>query len=192
MSHKSPNHKLRPPHSAPIGLRITLQQALALDGNFYDYAQSSPHNRRLALIIVILAGISHAIGSSVILLINRVSALSLITTSLLTGLTIVAGYYLWTFAIWKIGQWLKPIDPTYNDLLVPIGFAYAPQVLNFLTLIPLLGRPIELSLAAWSLLAVVVAIREGLDISTVRAVVISLLFWIPLQTAIGAIQVLMQ
>jgi hypothetical protein len=192
MSHKSPNHKLRPPHSASIGLGMTLQQALALDGKFYDYAQSNPHNRRLALIIVILAGISHAIGSSIILLINRASVLSLLTTSLLTGLTIVAGYYLWTFAIWKIGQWLKPIDPTYNDLLIPIGFAYAPQVLNFLTLIPLLGRPIELSLAVWSLLAVVVAIREGLDISTVRAVVISLLFWIPLQTAIGAIQVLMQ
>lgn len=192
MSHKSTNRKVRPPHSIRVSLGIALQQALALNANFYDRVKSTPQNRRIALLIVILAGISQAIGSSVISLINQAGIFSLIKTSLLTGLTIVAGYYLWTFAIWKIGQWLKPIDPTYNDLLIPVGFAYAPQVLNFLTLIPLLGRPIQLSLAVWSLLAVVVATREGLDISTRRAVVISLLFWLPLQTAIGAIQVLVR
>lgn len=182
MSYKFTSRKIRLPHSVSASLRIALQQALALNANFYDRVESSPQNRRLALTIVILAGISQAIGSSIISLINQASIISLITTSLLTGLIIVAGYYLWTFAIWKIGQWLKPIDPTYNDLLIPIGFAYAPQVLNFLTLVPLLGRPIQMSLAVWSLLAVVVATREGLDISTVRAVVISLLFWLPLQT----------
>jgi Yip1 domain len=187
MSHKSA--KSRP----STGLKTTLQHALALDGSFYDEAQYNPRNRQLALVIVVLAGVSHAIGSSIILIINRpiddqVTLLSLFVACFSTGLTIVAGYYLWTFAIWKIGQWLKPIDPTYNDLLTPIGFAYAPQVLNFLTVIPLLGRPIQLVLAVWSLLAVIVAVREGLDIRTDRAVLLSLIFWLPLQVAIGAVQ----
>jgi hypothetical protein len=92
----------------------------------------------------------------------------------------------------KIGQWLKPIDPTYGDLLIPIGFAYAPQVLNFLTLIPLLGRPIELILALWSLLAVIVAVRQGLDITTQRATFICLVGWPLIQIAIGFVQVLEQ
>jgi hypothetical protein len=189
MSRKSAaNRKTSQP--APVGLKTTLQHALALDANFYDDAHHNPNNQRLALSIVLLAGVSHAVGSLVILLINRASLPLLLGGLFLNGLSVVAGYYLWTFAIWKIGQWLKPIDPTYRDLLSPIGFAYAPQVLNFLTLIPLLGRPIELILAAWSLLAVVVAIREGLDISTRHAIVISLLSWVPLQIAIGAIQVL--
>lgn len=175
---------------ASVGLKTTLQHALALDANFYDDAHYNPNSQRLALLIVLLAAVSHTLGSLVILLINRASLPLLLGRLFLNGLSVVAGYYLWTFAIWKIGQWLKPIDPTYRDLLSPIGFAYAPQVLNFLTLIPLLGRPIELILAAWSLLAVVVAIREGLDISTRRAIMISLLSWVPLQIAIGTIQLL--
>ncbi|XGV97963.1 MAG: hypothetical protein ACAF41_03315 [Leptolyngbya sp. BL-A-14] len=54
-------------------------------------------------------------------------------------LSVFARYYVWTFVILQIRQWLKPIDPTYGDLLGPVGFAYVPKVLNVLTLIPLLG-----------------------------------------------------
>jgi hypothetical protein len=92
--------------------------------------------------------------------------------------------------IWKIGQWLRRHPLTYGDLLIPIGFAYAPQVLNFLTLIPLLGRPIELLLALWSLLAVIVAVRQGLDIKTRWAAVICLVGWPLVQVVIGLVQVL--
>ncbi|MBD2593596.1 YIP1 family protein [Nostoc spongiaeforme FACHB-130] len=170
----------------------TLQYALALDSNFYENAHNTKRNRILALSIVILAAVSHAIGSGVILLINRATIFALLTGILIDAIAIVAGYYFWTFTIWKIGQWLKPIDPTYNDLLIPTGFAYAPQVLNFLTLIPLLGRPIELILAVWSLLAIIVAVRQGLDITTQRAAFICLVGWPLIQIAIGSVQVLEQ
>lgn len=73
-------------------------------------------------------------------------------------------------------------------MLSPIGFAYAPQVLNFLTLIPFLGRPIELVLSVWSLLAVIVAVRQGLDISTNWAALICLVGWPLIQVAIGLVQ----
>jgi hypothetical protein len=105
---------------------------------------------------------------------------------------VVGGYYFWTLTIWKIGQWFKQYSGTYGDILIPIGFAYAPQVLNFLTLIPLLGRPIEIVLALWSLLAVIVAVRQGLDINTGWATVICLVGWPLIQVAIGFVQVLEQ
>jgi hypothetical protein len=174
------------------GLCGTLRYALALNGDFYENARNTQRNRSLALSIVILATVSHAIGSGVILLINRASIFVLFVGLVIDAIAVVAGYYFWTFTIWKIGQWLKPIDPTYGDLLVPIGFAYAPQVLNFLTLIPLLGRPIELILAVWSLLAVIVAVRQGLDITTRRAALICLVGWPLIQIAIGFVQVLEQ
>lgn len=123
---------------------------------------------------------------------NRRSGLGLLVALVLDGLAIVAGYYFWTFTVWKIGQWLKPIDPTFSDLLSSIGFAYAPQILNVLTLVPLLGRPIELILAIWSLLAVIVAVRQGLDISTRWSALICVVGWTALQTAIGFVQVLEQ
>lgn len=170
----------------------TLRNAIALNGGLYENARNTPTSRRLALSIVLLAAFSHLLGSAAILLINRVTGWSLLIALLVDGLSVITGYYLWTWMILKIGQWLKPIDPTYGDLLTPIGFAYAPQVLNVLTLIPLFGRPIELLLAIWSLLAVILATREGLDISTRRATLICLLSWVPIQVAIGSIQVLQQ
>lgn len=174
------------------GVCKTLRNALALNSHFYENTRNTPKNKRLALTIVTLAAFSHALGSAVILLINRATFPILLVALLIDILSIVIGYYFWTFTILKIGQWLKPIDPTYGDLLSPIGFAYAPQVLNFLTLIPLLGRPIELILAVWSLLAVIIAVRQGLDISTRKAALICLVGWPLIQIAIGFVQVLEQ
>lgn len=174
------------------GVWRTLVNALALKAALYENAQNTHRNHRLALTIVLLAAFSHMLGSTIILLINRATLPVFALALFLDGLSVVIGYYFWTFTIWKVGQWLKPIDPTYGDLLSPIGFAYAPQVLNFLTLVPLLGRPIEFVLAVWSLLAVIVAVREGLDISTRRAAFICLIGFPIIQTAIGLIQVLAQ
>lgn len=174
------------------GIWTTLRQALVLDSNLYESARNIRKHQQIALTIVLLAALSHAVGSAAILLINRITGPLLLLAMVIDALSIIGGYYLWTFTIWKIGQWLKAIDPTYGELLSPIGFAYAPQVLNFLTLIPLLGRPIELLLAVWSLLAVIVAVRQGLDISTRRSIVICLIGFPLIQIAIGSIQVLQQ
>jgi len=73
------------------------------------------------------------------------------------------------------------------EICLVYGFAYAPQVLNFLTLIPL-GQPIERVLAVWSLLAVIVAVRQGLDISTSWAALLCLVGWPLIQVAIGLVQ----
>ncbi len=170
-------------------LITTLSNAIALDANFYENACNTPGTLQIDRIIVVLAAVSHAVGGAVILLIDRVSPPILALAVLVDIATVIGGYYFWTLTIWKIGQWLQPNHPTYQDLLGPIGFAYATQVLNFLTLIPLLGRPIELVLAVWSLLAVIVAVRQGLDISTQRAVLICLVGWPLVQVAIGSVQV---
>lgn len=166
----------------------TLWKALALDGDFYENARDTPKNQRIARTIVILAAVSHALGSAVILLISRATLPILIVALLLDGLSVVGGYYFWTLTIWKIGQWLNRDSLTYRELLIPIGFAYAPQVLNFLTLIPWLGRPIELLLASWSLLTVIVAVRQGLDVKNRWAAVICLVGWPLIQVAIGIVQ----
>jgi hypothetical protein len=102
------------------------------------------------------------------------------------------GYYFWVFTIWKVGQWFKSNPPTYQELLYPIGFAYSPQILNVITLIPLLGRPIELILAAWTLLAVMVVIRKAMTISTLWAALISLACFPVIQIVPIAIQVVAQ
>lgn len=169
---------------------MTLRNALMLNSIFYENIQNTPKNRLIALVIVGMATLSHMLGSGVILLINRASFPFLVLALFLDGLSVIVGYYCWTFIVYKFGQWLKPNHPTYQDLLSPIGVAYAPQVLNFLTLIPLLGRGIELILSVWSLLAVIVAVRQGLDLQTRWATLICLVGWIPIQFVISLIQLL--
>lgn len=176
--------------SSKSSLKNTLRHALCLNADFYENTRNTSNNRRIALTIVCLAAFSRLLGSAVILLINRVTIPTLFLSLFINVLSTICGYYFWTYVVWKVGQWLKPIDPTYQELLNPIGFAYAPQVLNFVTLIPLLGRPLELLLSVWSLLAAIVAVRQGLDLSTRRATLICALGWVPLQIALGFVQVL--
>ncbi|MCL1468820.1 YIP1 family protein [Argonema galeatum] len=174
------------------GLGKTIWKALALKGDFYENARNTPKTQRRSLTIVILAAVSHALGSAVILLINRATLPILVLALLIDGLSVAGGYYFWTLTISKLGQWLKPNHVSYKDLLIPIGYAYSPQSLNFLTVIPLLGRPIELVLSVWSLLAVIVAVRQGLDITTRKAWLICLVGWPLIQVAIGFVQVFEQ
>lgn len=174
--------------AANPGIWRTVKNAITLNGQLYEDAQNTPKTQRLALSIVLLAALSRAIGSVVILLLTRTTLIAAVLAIVLDLLSVVIGYYVWTFTIWKIGQWMKTDAPGYRSLLSPIGFAYAPQILNFLTVIPLLGRAIELLLSGWTLLAVIVAVRQGLDIGTRRAAIICLLWFPVIQIVSGVIQ----
>jgi hypothetical protein len=182
-------------------VRKILWDALTLDEHLYDDAHESPRYRRIALWIVIIAAISHAIDSAVILLVYRASIPFLLFGLLMNTLSVILGYYFWTFTIWKIGHWLyRPSQhqgkafpvPSFQDLLAPIGFAHTPQVFNFLTVAPLIGRPLEIGLALWSLLAVIVAVRYALDIRMWRSILICVIGWPIVQVAIGVIQIVLQ
>ncbi len=175
-------------NSAQAGIWQTICAALTLNAELYEHAQNTPKTHRLALTIVLLAALSRALGSSVILLLTRTTPIAFFLILCLNILSVIVSYYVWTFTIWKVGRWLRTDSPSYRALLSPIGFAYAPQILNFLTLVPLLGRPIELMLAVWTLLAVTVAVRQALDVRTRRAALICLLCFPLIQVVIGVIQ----
>jgi hypothetical protein len=166
----------------------TIWNAIALNAEFYENALNTSRNRSIARAIVILAALSHMLGSAVILITNRASLSILGLALLIDGFAVVAGYYFWTVTIWKIGQWVRSSQPTYRELLIPIGFAYAPQAFNFLTLIPFFGAPIEFALALWSLLTVILAVRQGLDIGLRWAGLICLVGWPLVQIALRAVQ----
>ena len=180
------------PQATGTGLWQTLWQALSLNGDFYENARHTAKNYRIAVTVAILAALSHALGSGIILLINLAPPRLMAVSLVIDILSVVGGCFFWALTIWLIGKWLNRNALNYGDLLVPIGFAYAPQALNFLTVIPLLGRPIELVLSVWSLLAVIVAVRQGLDISLNWATAICLVGWPVGQVAIGLIQFLEQ
>ena len=174
------------------GLRQTIWQALTLDTRLYQAARGDRPTRQKALTIVILAALSRAIASIVISLLNRATLPALVITVLLGIFSVIVGYYFWTFTIWKAGQWLKFNPPSYRELLCPVGFAYAPQLLNFLTVLPVLGRAIELLLSVWTLYAVILAVSRAMHITKIRAALISLLSFPVVQIVPILIQVFAQ
>ena len=159
--------------SSRTNIRRAIWRALTLNERFYETTQGDRTTRRSALRVVIIAALSRAVASIAISLLNRATWPTPIITMLLGIFSVIVGYYFWTFTIWKVGQWLRLNPPTYARLRCPVGFAYAPQVLNFLILLPLFGRPIELILSVWTFLAVSVAVAKAMNITILRAALIS-------------------
>ncbi|TVP61432.1 MAG: hypothetical protein EA343_14275 [Nodularia sp. (in: Bacteria)] len=169
-----------------------LWDALTLNTNFYEDAHENPQAVKIAQLVVFLAAIAHALGSILIPLLAQVSLPLLLLIFVINGLMVVVGYYFWTYTIWKMGKWWRLPLPTYRELLSPIGFAHAPQIFNFLTVVPLLGRPIEIVLATWSLLATIVAVNQGLNIKLRWAILICVIGWLLVEIAVGVVQIMVQ
>ncbi len=169
-------------------LRQVLLDALTLNRDFYEHSHRYPAAISYAQGIVVLAAISHGLGSGLILLLYQPSLLQLGIGGLINILRVIAGYYLWTYAIWKLDTSVNPPGPPYRELLIPVGFAYTPQMLNLLTVIPLFGRPITLGLAGWTLLGAIAAVRAGLNIGLFRAVLLAGVGFTLVQVAIGLVQ----
>ncbi len=188
-------------------IRKILWDVLTLNANFYEDARRYPKGLKVAQVIVILAAIAHALGGIIIPLLAQVTLPLLLLIFAINTLSVVVGYYFWTLTIWQIAQQSQLSIPNYRELLIIIGFAHTPQILNFFTVIPLLGRPIEIGLSTWSLLAVIVGIKRGLNINLGRvivgikrglninlgrAIVICLFGWLIVEIATGVIQVIIQ
>lgn len=178
--------------SRQLNIRQTIWHALTLDAQLYQTARGEQKTLRSALIIVVLAALSRAIANILISLLNRATLPALIVTVLLGIITVIICYYFWTFTIWKAGQWLKLNPPSYRELLCPVGFAYAPQLLNFTTVLPVLGRAIELILSLWTLYAVILAVSKAMNISKLRAALMSVLSFPIVQIVPILIQVVAQ
>lgn len=170
------------------GLRRVLRDALTLNPAFYEHSHCDPAAYRYALGIVVLAALSHGLGSALILLLDRPSAWLLALGTLINIASVVAGYYLWTYALWKPSVSLNPSVPPYRELLIPVGFAYTPQIFNLLTVIPLFGQPITLALAGWTLLGAIAAVRSGLNIGLGKAALLAGVGFTLVQVAIGLVQ----
>jgi hypothetical protein len=169
-------------------LRRVLLDAVTLNQDFYGHSHHLPAARRYALGIVALAALSHGLGSGLVLLLYQPSLLQLALGTLINTLSVVVGYYLWTYAIWTIDTSVNPPVPPYRELLIPVGFAYTPQILNLLTVIPLFGQPITLALAGWTLLGAIAAVRAGLNLGLARAILLAGVGFTLVQVAIGLVQ----
>jgi hypothetical protein len=65
-----------------------------------------------------------------------------------------------------------------------LGFAQAPGIIAVLGIIPFLGRFIVFIVGLWTLAAVVVAIRQALDIDTGKAILTGIISFVVVMVVI--------
>jgi hypothetical protein len=159
----------------------TIRQALTLQESIYVAVQQSPRGLWVALIVVGLAGLSQALGQSLVLFANHVRPRRFILALLAAAVGYVVGYLLWAASVWLVGVFAFGAQVTWVAVAATVGLAYAPQIFAFFELTPFFGSMFGVLLTLWSLLAIVIAVRAGLGLETWQAVVASSLGWLLLQ-----------
>jgi hypothetical protein len=147
--------------------------ALGLKAAIYEDVEHDRSANWQAGAVVIGAAISNGLG-----------AIRLFGVSGLVRQTLVAlvAWVIGSTVLWIVGAKLFPGRNTEGDvgqLLRTLGFAQAPGFFSVLYALPLVGWFVPLGVAAWILLATVVAVRQALDYdSTLRALTVCLVSWL--------------
>jgi len=148
--------------------------ASRLDTNIFEEVEEDRSATRQALSVVLLGSLSGGIAS---LDENGLGGLLVISA---IG---VSGWALWAWILYLIGTRLLPTRETHADwgqLARSLGFAQSPSILNVLGVLPVIGWMISLAVLIWTLMAMVIAVRQALDYnSTGRAIGVVLLGFIP-------------
>ncbi|MCB0185914.1 MAG: hypothetical protein KDE31_16710, partial [Caldilineaceae bacterium] len=104
----------------------TIRQAIQLNETIFAEIQRAPNGMMIALIVVILAGLSESLGQSIILFVNRVSPLRFLFALLITAANHVVGYLLWTVTVWLAGYYIFGRFTPLIAVASAVGLAYAP------------------------------------------------------------------
>ncbi len=152
-----------------------LKDLLRLDTDFLASLAGEPGGNRLAVLIVVLAGVSEALGNSVVLFINRVRFSRFALTLAISGLLHAVTYLFWTASVYTVAGLVFGVDAGFGAVARIVALAQAPRILGFLQFLPLFGRPVGLVLQVLSFLAVLWSVQEALSLDPWQALVSVLL-----------------
>lgn len=132
---------------------------------------SLPGSDYLALLVVLLAGISEAFGNSVVLFVNQVRFTRFAISLVASGVIFFITYVLWALSVYGMARFAFQSNISFVLVAEVVAFAYAPRIFGGLEFLPVLGRPVGLLLRIWSLVAVFVGLSVILELPTWQTIV---------------------
>jgi Yip1-like protein len=91
----------------------------------------------------------------------------------------IIGFLIWSLIVWLVGTKLMPEPATKADFpetFRVLGFAAAPGLANVVTIIPIIGWLLWFVVLLWRIAAMVIAVKQVLDYSTMgKAIVVVLI-----------------
>ncbi len=169
-----------------------LLRAARLDSSLYESLKSDPSGLREALYAIILLNILTGIGLGVndVLSGQSITGLGSAEVPLLVGFQILLALVKWgvlTAIIFVLGVLLMKGTSKFVEVARAIGFAYAPIALQILVAFTafslLLTDGIQLATNFWLSLALIVAVKQTLQISLGKAIIVVIitgLIYVPL------------
>jgi hypothetical protein len=170
-----PTSPATPPTSPQTGMGSKslidrMIRAARLDASLYEEVEADEEATLQAVMVVILtsicSGIGTAIGQALI-----GSGFGMMSIGFFGGLfSALIGWVIWSFITYFVGTKVFGGTASFGELLRTIGFSNSPNVLLILSFIPILGGFISFGVWFWVLAAMIVAVRQALDVSTGNAI----------------------
>lgn len=164
-----------------------LGYVFALNSEAFRIATTVPAGQGLALLVVVLAGLSQGIGQSIILFINQVKPARFVISLGINAVLFAFGFLALVLSTWLVTlvPWARSL--AFGQLVTVLGLAYAPLLFSFLGAMPYLGVPILNLLSVWHLLALVVGVGAIANLGISNAFSYVALGWILMQVLQGTI-----
>lgn len=153
-------------------------RAARLDASLYEEVEIDESATTQALTVVILSSICSGVGTAISQALTG-QGLPGIGIGLLGGLfTALLVWFVWSFIIYFVGTSVFGGTASFGELLRTIGFSDSPGVLLLFSFIPILGGLVSFAVWIWGLIAMTIAVRQALDLSTGKAILTCVIGWI--------------
>ena len=160
--------------------------AAKLNVDTYEEVEADRSATGQALFVVLLVTIASVVGT--LLLGDDVDVVRALVVGIIRG---VVSWALWALVTMLIGTTILKTEKTeadWGELARTTGFAQTPGILNVLVFVPAVGGLIVLVAFIWSIVAMLIGVRQALDYtSTWRAFFVVLLALIPVLILNGII-----
>jgi hypothetical protein len=137
-----------------------------LNSAIFEEIEHDPGATKEAAIVVAIVATVSAMSTGIY---GAVAGQSFVNNFLSTIIGIAVAWFAVSAIVYFVGTRVFGGEATYGEMLRVVGYAYAPQILG---IIPRFGLIIGV---IWTILAMIVALRQGLDISTGKAILTGLI-----------------
>jgi hypothetical protein len=155
--------------------------AETLDPNVFRAIETQPDGTQMALTVLLLAGLSQAIGQGIVLFVNRVKPIRFVLSLGIAAILFVISTAFWILSVWFVSHVVFSVDTSFTTVFHVLGLAFAPLIWSFLIALPYLGVPIGVVLSIWSLLAFVRGFNVVTGLDRWQAVWCALIGWVVFQ-----------
>ena len=155
-----------------------MSRAATLDVDVYEEVEADIDATSQAIAAVVLVSIACAMGSALGALLSGRGGVAFFGILVLSPIVSLLGYFFWAFLAYFIGAHLFGGTVDYGQMLRCVGFAYTPRLLGALSFVPCIGWAAVLASWIWSLVAVVIAVRQACDFDTGKAIVTCVTGWL--------------